>query len=54
MEVKSLNIIDGGTFTINDLPTGNYDIVASSYGKDTKIYSVTVIASGPVELEISL
>ena len=54
MEVKSLNIIDGGTFTIRDLPVGNYDIVASSYDKTTMTYSVDVINGVTVNQDISL
>jgi hypothetical protein len=54
VEVKSLNIIDGGIFTIKDLPIGTYDIVASSYDKITKTYPVNVINGVTVHQNISL
>jgi len=54
VEVKSLNIIDGGTFTIEGLPIGTYEIVASSYDKTTMTYSVNVINGFTVYQNISL
>ena len=54
VEVKSLNIIDGGTLTIEGLPIGTYEIVASSYDKITKTYSVNVINGITVNQNISL
>ena len=41
IEVKSINIADGGAYSIN-LPYGNYNFVASTYGYDTQEYAVTI------------
>ena len=41
IEVKSINIANGGAYNIN-LPDGDYNFVASTYGYDTQEYAVTI------------
>ncbi|MCK5668942.1 MAG: DUF4382 domain-containing protein [Gammaproteobacteria bacterium] len=41
IEVKSVNIANGGAYSIN-LPYGDYNFVASTYGYETREYAVTI------------
>ena len=51
--VKSINIADGGVYSV-DLPEGNYQVVASTFGKVTVTEDVTIGAGSPTTLDILL
>ena len=51
-EVKSLNVIDGGGYSL-PLPTGTYEVVASSYEHPTLAQNLTIV-SGVTELDIGI
>jgi hypothetical protein len=53
IEVRSLYIADGGSYTVN-LQAGEYIVVASSYGFTTKVYNATVTAGSETTVDISL
>ncbi len=52
IEVKSLNVANGGTYTVS-LPQGIYSVVASTYGEDTLEYDIDITDSSDTELDIT-
>lgn len=51
--VATINIAnDSGTITLN-LPVGDYEVIASSYGLETQVQSVTVESEGDTLVEIT-
>jgi len=52
IEVKSLNVANGGTYTVN-LPLETYRVVASTYGEDTLGYDTDITAGSDTELDIT-
>jgi hypothetical protein len=52
IEVKSINVANGGTYTVS-LPQGTYSVVASTYGEDTLDYDIDITAGSDTELDIS-
>jgi len=52
IEVKSLNILNSGEYEII-LPDGNYDVVASTYGKNTLEDDIDITADSDTELNIT-
>jgi hypothetical protein len=56
IEIKSLNIANGGSFGINlifILPVGDYTVVASTYGKVTQEIPITVELSTDTKKDIT-
>jgi hypothetical protein len=49
IEVKSLNVVDEGDFSV-PLPAGSYTAVFSSYGKTTQVGTFTISAGSPTDL----
>jgi hypothetical protein len=53
IEVRSVNVINGGSYTVS-LPVGSYELVASSHGKTTQSFVIDVVentdTSAPVDL----
>jgi hypothetical protein len=45
IEIKSLNVADGGTFTTG-LPVGSYTAVISTFGKTTIVVQPVIVSSG--------
>ncbi len=50
--VKSLNVADGGSYTV-ELPAGDYQVVASSFGKDSQTADVTVVSGATTTLDLT-
>ncbi len=48
--VKSVNIAAGGSYAV-DLPVGEYQIVASTFGATTKTFNAVTVASGAVSTQ---
>ena len=53
ISVKSINIADGGFYSV-DLPEGNYQIVASTFGKVTVTADVSVEAGLSTSQDVML
>ena len=50
--VKSLNVADGGSYTV-ELPAGDYQVVASSFGKDSQTADATVVSAATTTLDLA-
>jgi hypothetical protein len=51
VEIISINIADGGSYTVS-LPVGEYNVVASTYGKDTIQEAISVTSGDTLAIEI--
>jgi hypothetical protein len=52
IEVESLNVVNGGSYTLI-LPVGLYDLVASSYGEVTQSFQVDVVETPNTEASLT-